>query len=364
MTILHVSTAISWRGGEQQVAYLLLELKKREIDQIVLCPENSVLAHFCAQNEIPVAHFHKRSGFDLLLALKITQLCRKYKKPVIHAHDSHAHTATVLSGLLWMNKTPVVIHRRVSFKLKKSLLSQFKYTYHHIKHIICVSQSVKEIIDQQYTNALKSSVIYDAIDQKKFENIPAQNYLCNTYNIEKQHIIIGNISALTTEKDLYTFIDTAEILLKENQNFHFFILGEGKEREKIQAYIEHKALQGKVILTGFIHNPYLILPEFDVFLFTSINEGLGTSILDAMACKVAVVATRAGGIPEIVKHNITGLCVEPKNASKLAEAVNQLITDQSLNDTLIQNAFEMLKDFSVSEMCEKTLEVYYKITGE
>lgn len=364
MTILHVSAATSWRGGEQQVAYLLLELKSRNIEQMVLCPEKSALASFCTQNEIPLTVFKKRSGFDPFLALKITQLCRNFKKPVLHAHDSHAHTAAVLSGLLWMNKTPIIIHRRVSFNIKNSPFSHFKYNYHKIKHIICVSQSVKQNLDQQLKNSSKTSVIYSAIDLKKFEGLQSQNYLRNKYQLNSQNFLIGNISALTPEKDLYTFINTSEILLKKYEHLRFFIIGEGSEKQNLIDYIDKKGLNGKVFLTGFIQNPQKILPELDVFLFTSLNEGLGTSILDAMASKVAVVATCSGGIPEIVKHNTTGFCIEPKNSVLLADGVSRLKDNPTLRETFIENAYQMLNDFSVSEMCEKTLRVYSSALAE
>lgn len=358
MTIIHISTAKSWRGGEQQVAYLLQELKTKGMDQWVLCPENSRLAAFCIQHQIPHTLFKKKGGFDPILALKVTKLCRQFAKPIIHAHDSHAHTSAVLAGTIWMNKAPIVLHRRVSFKISNTLLSRFKYTYHQIKRILCVSQSVKQTIDSQINRPDITKVIYSAIDLKKFENIPNQNFLRQQYHIEPHCQIVGNISALTKEKDLYTFIDTAELLLTKHSDLYFFIIGDGEEKRLLQEYIQNKNLEKRVILTGFIPNPYLILPELDLFLFTSVYEGLGTSILDAMASKVAVVATHTGGIPEIVKHNETGLCVEPQNAVKLAESVSELITNKALKERLIQNAWLMLQDFSIAGMCEKTIEVY------
>lgn len=362
MTIIHISTAKSWRGGEQQIAYLLQELQNKGMNQWVICPKNSRLAAFCIQHQIPHTLFKKNGGFDPILAFKVTKLCRQFAKPIIHAHDSHAHTSAVLAGTIWMNKAPIVLHRRVSFKISNNPLSRFKYTYHQIKRILCVSQSVKQTIDSQINRPGITKVIYSAIDLKKFENIPNQNFLRQQYDIEPKCQIIGNISALTKEKDLYTFIDTAEILLKKHTDLYFFIIGDGEEKRHLQEYIKNKKLDKRVILTGFLPNPYHFLPELDLFLFTSMYEGLGTSILDAMASKVAVVATHTGGIPEIVKHYETGLCVEPQNAEKLAESVNELFTHKALKERLIQNAWMMLQDFSIAVMCEKTIEEYTNIS--
>ena len=90
MTIIHISTAESWRGGEQQIAYLLSGIKELDISQHVCCPANSPLSKFCNVNSIPVINYQKKSGFSLTLFLLITNVCRKSDKPVIHVHDSQA----------------------------------------------------------------------------------------------------------------------------------------------------------------------------------------------------------------------------------------------------------------------------------
>ncbi len=358
MKIIHVSSALSWRGGEQQIAYLLMELAKRDIPQVVFCPDGSPLHTFCSKNGIAVITYRNRSGFYLLHALKLTLLCRKVATPVIHVHDSHSHTIAFLSVALFMNKVPIVIHRRVSFPAKKSFFSNIKYNHSAITHIICVSDHARAQVNRRLLKTDKTVVIHDGIDLSKFKEKKAGNILRNKYNLQSRHILIGNISALTPEKDLITFIDTAGFLLKKYPDLRFFIIGDGAQKQTIAAYIAAHKIGNEVILTGFLDNIPDILPELDLFLFTSANEGLGTTLLDAFACKVPVVSTNAGGIPEIVKNNVTGILAGVKQPSELAEAVEIVLNNSELKLRLVKNAFAEVQEFSAEIMALKTIEIY------
>lgn len=358
MKIIHVSSALSWRGGEQQIAYLLVELAKRNIPQVVFCPEGSPLHSFCKKNGIAVKTYRKRSGFDFLIALQLTLLCRKAERPIIHAHDSHSHTAAFLSVAFFMNKVPIVLHRRVSFLIKRNLLSDIKYNHSAITHIICVSDHARAQVNSRLLKTDKTVTIHDGIDLSKFTEKKAGNILRNTYNIQSKHTLIGNISALTAEKDFFTFIDTAGILLSKYPDFRFFIIGDGPQKQIIAEYIKEKGIQHKVIMTGFLDNIPDILPELDLFLFTSANEGLGTTLLDAFACKIPVVSTNAGGIPEIVKNNLTGLLAGVKQPHELASAVEKILNDNELKTRLVEKALAAVQEFSAEIMAIKTIEVY------
>lgn len=361
MTIIHISSALSWRGGEQQIAYLLLELSKSNIHQIVICPKDSPLFHFCIKNSITVKPFRKKSGFDPWLAFQITQICRKADKPILHAHDSHAHTAAFLSAFLWMNKTPIIVHRRVGFSVKKSVLSSLKYNHNSITRIICISEYVRRMVNSSLVKPDKTNIVYDGIDLHKFTGQTDTHFLRNKFQLGDNHILIGNISAITAEKDYITFVDTAEILLTNRRDIRFIIIGEGSQKEFINEYIRGKGIADKIFMTGFLDNIQDILPELDLVLFTSVNEGLGTSLLDAFACRIPVVSTNAGGIPEIVQDHKTGLTVEIKKPKKMALAVEEILNNQELKKELVENAFLMVQQFSTERMASAILKIYHEI---
>jgi glycosyltransferase involved in cell wall biosynthesis len=359
LKLLHISTADSWRGGEQQISYLAGELKINDFPQVVICPAASPLNKLCHQKNIPVISYKKRWALDIYLALKIKKICRQQQFAILHTHDSHAHTAAFLSAILFRNKTPIVVSRRVDFPISSSVFSTWKYNHKCIKKIVCVSEAIKNIAAPSIVNKNKLSVIYDGIDLSKFKKPTGK--LKNEYGLDPRTVLIGNVSALADHKDLFTFIDVAFELKKINPQLRFFIIGHGHEREKLAYHVKNKKLSEEVLFTGFRNDINEILPELNLFLMTSKTEGLGTTILDAFVAGVPVVATAAGGIPEIVKNNETGLLASVGDVKTLTVLVNQLLQDTALQKKLTTNAHQFVKHFSKEEMCLKTTNLYKEV---
>ena len=360
MNVLHVSTPLSWRGGEQQLAYLLEELPSNEVNQMVVCPESSAMEEYCKKKSVLYFTFKKGFLSDLFLAKQIAHVCREQKIDLVHLHDSHAHTAAVLSCTVFQNKTPLVLSRKVDFPIGGNIFSSYKYNHPSIRKIICVSEKIKEIVTPEIHNKLLLSVVYDGIDLAKF-TFQNAHVLRKQYNVPEDELIVANVAAIAPHKDYFTFVDTAELLLRKNFKAKYFIIGDGPERKTIEKYIADKNLQEKIILTGFRNDIPQILPKVDIFLFTSKTEGLGSSILDAFACRVPVVATAAGGVPEIVIHEKTGLLSPVNSPDQLAENVLRIYADSNLRNTLVENAAQFVRNFSKSNTAKKTFEIYKEV---
>ncbi len=360
MQLIHISTAFSWRGGEQQLAYLIDGLKKKELTQFVFCFQNSEIEKYCIAQQVKTLSSKRTFAFNPLLSQHLAQQCKHFKINIIHAHDSNAHTIAVLSCVLFGNKAKIVLSRKVDFPIKKNIFSHFKYNYKSIAKIICVSTKIKEILSNTIENKNKLTTVYDGIDLTRFANDPSTQ-LRHEYKIPNDELIIGNVAAIASHKDYYTFVDVAEILLSKKIKAKFLIVGDGPERGLIEKYIAQKNLKESILITGFRVDIPKILPEFDILLFTSKTEGLGSSILDAYACKVVVVATEAGGIPEIVADGKTGLLAPVKNSKMLAANILKLISNPDLRSQLTQNAHQFVKHFSKELMVEETYKVYQHI---
>jgi glycosyltransferase involved in cell wall biosynthesis len=357
MHILHISTALSWRGGEQQLAYLLEGLQKKKIAQTVFCFEGSEIQKFCTNQAIDALTIARTSAFNPRLHFKLAGYCKRFKYDLVHAHDAHAHTMAVLAGLLFRLDLKLILSRKVDFPIKDSFFSRYKYNHSSIKKIICVSQKISEILSVDIKNKAVLTTIYDGIDSSRFKE-KASGILRKEFGISTSELIIGNVAALADHKDYFTFVDVAELLLQKKVNAKFIIVGDGPERSAIVAYIEKKKLSKSIFLTGFRNDIAKILPEFDVFLFTSKTEGLGSSVLDAYACAVPVVATAAGGVPEIVLHEKTGLLSAVKQPQALADNVVRVLENSELKNSLIANASEWLSHFSKEKNAELTYQVY------
>jgi glycosyltransferase involved in cell wall biosynthesis len=359
MKILHLSSELSWRGGEQQIAYLIEELQKQGIQNFVACRQNSAFESHCRKVNIPHLSFSFRGSTDLATAWGIRKLCREKKMKLVHIHSAKSHSLAVLSHLAG-NPAPLILSRRVDFPIRANVLTQWKYNHPSIQKIICVSQAIERIVRGSVHHPDRCTTVHSGIDANRF--IPPAGILRSKYSLAEDTLLIGNTSALAGHKDYFTFIRTAEIFRSFGISARFFMIGDGPEREKLARHIRGKGLQDYVIMTGFLQNIDEVLPELDIFLMTSEMEGLGTSVLDAFAARVPVVATRAGGIPEMVIHQKTGLLAEVRAVEQLAAHLKLLSKDQALRTSLVEGAYHhLLSNFTKEKMAERTLEVYREV---
>jgi glycosyltransferase involved in cell wall biosynthesis len=362
MKILHVSSAKTWRGGEQQIIYLFEELQGLGLQQWIFCVEGSAIATYCKKNNLAHHTYKKRFAANPLIALQIKQLSQKKNIDLIHLHDAHSHTFAFMSALLG-NPKPMVLSRRVDFPVRSTWLSHKKYNHPSIKKIISVSAYVQSILAPAIEAQQKLISIHSGIDLHRFK-YPKGNLLRQTYHISPNIKLIGNVAAIAPHKDYFTFVDTAAHLLEHHKALKFFIIGaDAGEKELITQYIETKKLNDYFIFTGFRNDIPQILPELDVFLFTSKEEGLGTSVLDALACGVPVVATQAGGIPELIQDGKNGLLAPIKAAERLAEQVTHILENPKLKEQLIKNGKQTARSFSKQVMASKTYRVYKEVLG-
>lgn len=362
LKVIHVSSATSWRGGEQQLAYLLSGLNLSGIKQQVLCVNDSPMAAYCKKNGVDFSTFRKTGSINLKAARLLKGICKAQHITIVHCHDSHAHTIAYLAALLFHNHTPIIVHRRVDFKVSSSLFSKAKYNHPSIAGYICVSNAIRELLVPALRMPEKAVVIHSGIDTSRFASITNKGILRKEFGFDESNILIGNIAALAPHKDYSTFLRTAEILIQNNPGFRFVIIGEGSERKLIESEIIERNLANKVVLAGFRENIPELIKELNVLLLTSKTEGLGTSILDAFAGSLPVVATRTGGIPEIIEHKVTGLLAEVGNAANLAEMTKLMVEDIALREKIIRNAAKKVSEFDFRITTAKTLDLYKKIT--
>ncbi|MCT4643207.1 MAG: glycosyltransferase [Bacteriovoracaceae bacterium] len=344
MKVLHLNSEKSWRGGEQQMANLCLELRKKNVESIIAARRHSESIMFAKKNGFEYLELDI-GAMKIKAAHQVKSYISKNNIKLIHTHTANAHTIAVLAGYLG-SKANIVVSKRTDFPVK----SLYKFNYPKVKKILCVSNKIKEIVEKDFKKNIVHTV-YSGIDTKRFDTI--QTDLKDLYDIPKDKILIGNCSAIAPHKDYYTFVDTAKILNKKSaQKYHFIIMGDGPLEAEIKNYAKELP---NITFTGFMSNIHELLKSFDLFLMTSQEEGLGTSLLDSMICKVPIVATRAGGIPEIVIHEKTGLTTDVGNSDELAKLVEERISRLDLT----QNAYQMVIDnFSREVTAAKTLKHY------
>lgn len=356
--VLHVSSASTWRGGEQQISYLLKGLGNLGVSNWVFCAKNGAFEQHCKSESIPFQAVNKKGSSDLTFAAKLASWCKKIKPDLIHCHDSHAHTAAVLAKTIFSCKANIVVSRRVDFPISGNMLSRMKYNHPSVKAVFCVSKAIEEIVRKGLRKGKKAITIHSGVDLLRFKDKAPIN-LSEILGIPKEAMVVGNTSALAPHKDLLVFLKVAKNIIESTEkNVHFVLVGEGECRPELEAFIAANNLGSKVHLVGFQENVGAWLKAFHLFLMTSKTEGLGTSLIDALANEIPVVATDAGGIGELIIHEKTGLLFPVNDVTSLSKGVMRHIQCDDKIPTLVKNGRIHADAFSFDSTALKTYEAY------
>ena len=323
MFSLHLDTARTWRGGQQQVLLTVHGLRAHGQRAALAAQPRGALFRRAADGPdlFPLAPL---GDLDPLAAWKLSRLVRRLAPDVLHAHDAHAVAVAALARRLAAprRRPPLIASRRVDFHLRHNPFSGWKYR--QVEAFICASGAIRDMLTADGVPPARSTVVHEGIDVERIARAPALD-LHGEFGLPPGCPIAGNVAALVPHKGQRHLVDAAAALVREVPDVRVLIFGEGRLRGALARQIRDRQLQGRVVLAGFRSDVPSVLKALDLFVMSSVTEGLGTSVLDAMAAGLAVVATRAGGIPESVVDGRTGLLVPPGDAAALAGAAADLL---------------------------------------
>jgi glycosyltransferase involved in cell wall biosynthesis len=362
MFSLHIDTQRTWRGGQRQVLLTVLGLRERGHRSVLVAHPEGELARRASEGH-DLIRLAPRTEVDLHAGWRLSRIIKDLKPDVVHAHDPHAVAAASL-GLAFNTSfaaPPLFASRRVAFHLKPHAFSRWKY--HQVNCFIAASESIRTVLVDDGIDASKVVTVHEGIDFHRIQAETAANIHAELW-LPVHAPIVGATGALTSEKGHRHLIDAAALVVRDVPDARFVILGEGDQRPSLERQIRELHLDKHVFLPGFREDVLGFLRSFDLFVMPSISEGLGTSLLDAMAAAKATVATRTGGIPEVVLDGETGLLVPPRDPRALANAVTTLLKDPKLRDRMGNSGLERVRRvFSAERMVERTLEVYRSYAG-
>ena len=362
MQILHSSTPSSWRGGEQQLAYLLEELRELGVSQQLVCAAGGELAHWALARAFTV---HPVSRQPWAYALALRRLLQRGDIDLVHAHDARAHSLALLALLTIKRKIKFVVSRRVDFPVKPGWLSQFKYSSRKVDLSLCVSACVADVLRGSVANIGAVAVVHSGVDPDRFASSSSTPNLRAQLQLPAGAKLVGQVAALAPQKDYPTFIKCAEVMAAARPDAFFLIIGSGPLEGQIRALVAQSAAASRIMMLGFRDDLTELLPQLDVLVLSSKTEGLGTTVLDAFAANVPVAATRAGGIGEMVQHQQTGLLADVGDAKQLAANALQLLAAPDAAQQLSSAATELLRsNFSKQATARKTHQHYLNLLSK
>jgi L-malate glycosyltransferase len=365
---LHIDTARTWRGGQNQVLLTVNGLRATgHRAALVAHPDGELRKR--AEEGLDLIPIAPHSEVDLAAGWRLARVIRRLTPEIIHAHDPHG---VALAGMAlslgaasrWNERRrapALVASRRVDFHLKANAFSRWKYR--QVDAFICASDAIRQMLVGDGVDAGRAITVHEGIDVDRIDGTAAVN-VHETLWLPHHAPLIGNVAALVPHKGQRYFIEAAHLVVQKVPDARFVILGEGELREHLEHLVREHHLEKHVLLPGFRTDVIGCIKGFDLFVMSSVTEGLGTSLLDAMACRKAIVGTRAGGIPEVVEDGRTGLLVDPRDSQQLADAILRLIVDENLRTRMADAGYTRVRErFTVDRMVAETASVYTRLSA-
>ena len=363
MFSLHVDTARTWRGGQAQVLMTVLGLREAGHRAALVAHPEGVLWQRASEGHdlIPLA---PGSEMDLGAAWKLSRIVKQLKPDILHAHDSHgvAMAAAALSMASPQPCPPLVMSRRVDFHIRKNALSRWKYN--QVDCFICASDAIRRMLLADGVPEDRAVVVHDGVELGKLDALPAES-IHEAFWLPHHAPVVANAAALVPHKGQRHLVEAAAIVVRQHPDARFVIFGEGELRDALERQIKSHTLEKHVLLAGFRSDVIALCKTIDVFAMSSVTEGLGSALLDAMACRKAVVGTTAGGIPEAVVHEHTGLLVPPRDDRALADAIGRLLGDAELRTRFgAAGRARVEEQFSAERLVAGVVAVYEQLLGK
>jgi len=354
VNVLHIDEQMGWRGGEQQASWLIQGLCARGHHVIIAARPGSEF-YRNAHGDAPIERLAVPlcSELGLYSAWRIGRLARRMNVDVFHAHTSHAHTVALLAQR-FAGRGKTVVSRRVSFPPKTNPFNRWKYAMPD--RIVGVSEHVTQILRENGVPESKLVTVHSSVDLERL-NVPPLPRA--ELGIPEEVPLIVNAGSLVGHKDHANLLRAMARVLQALPEARLIIAGEGELRPDIEALIQKLAIGHAVLLLGHRTDVPRLVRAANLYVSSSWSEGLGTSILEALACQTPAVATEAGGAREMVKPGETGYLVPCRDPEQMAKAILHALSHPEEARAYAENGRALVeRDFSTGGMVENTLSVY------
>ena len=339
---VHLSTATSWRGGENQIFLLCQGLHARGQRAIIVAPAGAPLMERATAAGLETHPLKIRGDWDLIGAWKLARYLKKLRPDILHLHDGHA----ILPGR-WAARTlskeacSVLAHRRTSFTLK----SRRKFGG-RISQIIAISQAAKEKVLEAGIEGDRIAVIHSGLEFKK--SLPRDSAEVHDFRarlgIQPQDLLVAHAAALTGEKrqrDLISAINscntnTLKGYSENNQKpgtvprVHLVIAGSGPLEADLKSLAATLKAEPVIHFLGFCKDLSTLWSAADVVAFVSEAEGLCTALVEAQGAGLPALVTRAGGMVEVVDEGVTGRIVPIGGIEEMAAVLTEFARQSDL----------------------------------
>lgn len=364
---VHIITKLELGGAQDNTLYTLEHLPAERYEKILISgtggmrDEEAINASSYEALFVPSLRRKINPLMDLLALFKLYALLRKLKPAIVHTHSSKAGILGRWAAFL--ARTPVIIHTYHGFgfndyqhPLKRALLvASERLTAPVTTAFIAVSKNTMQTgIKNRIGRPEKYTVIYSGIHRRNNKDVD-RNSVRRELGFNDEDILITNISCLKPQKNVVDFVRIAHDLVQKNstKKLHFLIIGDGEERPKIESLVTKLGLSGIVHLLGWRRDAHTILSASDIFVLTSLWEGLPRSLLEAMDACLPCCVYSVDGIKDIIEYKKSIFAVSIGDFSAIVETLDHLVNYDTMRRKIgYHSANRFQKEFYIDTMLE------------
>ena len=313
---------------------------------------------------------------DLKALVLLWSLIRRYKPHIVHTHTSKTGVLGRLAA--WLARVPAIIHKphghvfyghfgpRVSrfFLMVERLLSRIT------DHVVALTpMEARDYFGLRVLTAEKISIIHSGVELNRYHiTAKKRQQKKKELGISPDSLVVGFVGWLIPIKGVTYLIKAMAEVVQRHPNSLLVLVGKGDEKGeeeiKLKEQVENLGLADNVRFLGWRPDVDEIMGCFDIFVLPSLNEGMGRVLVEAMSAGLPIVASRGGGIPDLVKHGENGLLIPPADEGALERAISDLLSDKSRRKHMGETGKKMCRPYSVEVMVEKIDKLYSRLLGE
>jgi glycosyltransferase involved in cell wall biosynthesis len=367
-TLFHLDSERGFRGGERQLLYLARTMRDRGHGNVIVCRRGEALERAAIREGFDTLALPFFGEWDPLSAWRLRRAAALAEgTPILHAHTGHtaalAFLASRFNGPAW------IVHRRVDFHLSGRLSRRFKYDAS--SKIAAVSEEIRRILLEDGVASSRVAVVHDMIpvgeEGSPFgpaapdERERIRRDLSGPLGLDPKGTWIGNMAAHVPHKDQATLLRAAAVAGRERPELRFLLVGDGPEHGRLKALARELGIEALVRFPGRTSDPKPWLQAFDLYAHSSWGEGMGSVLLEVAQTGVPIVATNAGGIPEVVSDGESARLVPARDPEALGRAILETLADPEGARRRADAARESLGRFSLRSIGDKTEALYREV---
>lgn len=368
ITVMFLETSLRIGGTENVITQLVKHFDRKRIRPVVCCVyEPGILGERLVQAGVTVYHGLAKHRWDPQLPFRIWRLLRREKVDVLFlVNQPLIQFWGTWCGLLAGVPVRIAAIRSTGKinRIYRRLLINW-LTFPWVTRVTALSETHKKyLVDRERISARKIEIIPNGVDLTRFGAVGAAASTKTALGVPEGTPAVGIVAMLRPEKAHGVFLKAAQEVLRQIPNSHFFIIGEGPERSRLEAFAREVGIAEQVHFLGARQDVPAVLHSLDVTVLSSnpVVETLSNAVLEYMAAAKPVVATRVGSLPEQIEEGRTGFLVEPGDWKNMAQKIACLLQDRGLAERMGKAGYERVeKDYSIDQMVQKTEALFERL---